>query len=82
MTWNHRVVKFVTSYEAYYAIVECFYNSKNEIVGYDSEPRITGDSLEELRETLSMMQECVSDVVLDNYPIIDNTTVNFGSWDE
>lgn len=82
MTWNHRVVKYTTSHEVYYGIVECFYNSKNEITGYDTEPRVLGDSIEELRETLAMMQECVSDVVLENHPIIDNTTVNFGSWDE
>ena len=61
--WNHRVVNDGNDTEEYYSICRVFYNEKGEIQGY-SATDVSGDSVEDLREALQWMLECLDKPVL------------------
>ena len=66
MTWNHRVVKFSED-EDYFAICEMYYDEDgNPWAHTEDGVRVSGNSVEELRETLQRMLDCLDKPVLDN----------------
>jgi hypothetical protein len=63
--WNHRVVKRMINNEVSYGIHEVFYNDDNSIYAYTDEPiQVQCESLEDLREYLQWMLNCIDKEVL------------------
>ena len=63
--WNHKVIKHTTEQEVLYGIHEVFYNDDNSIYAYTEEPvRVYAESIEELREYLQWMMNCLDKEVL------------------
>jgi len=63
--WNHRVIKHTTEQEVLYGIHEVFYNDDNSIYAYTEEPvRVYAESIEELREYMQWMMNCLDKEVL------------------
>lgn len=66
MTWNHRVVKFTENGEDWYAVCEVYYNDDGTIYAHTQDGiRVTGESVEELKETLERMLRCVDQKVVE-----------------
>jgi hypothetical protein len=64
-TWNHRVVKFKNDEGDWYAICEVYYED-GKVYAHTSEGvGVSGESIEELRETLRRMLDCLDKEVLD-----------------
>lgn len=64
MTWNHRVVKWKD--EQWFAICEVFYNKGGEVIAHTDAIDVSGESIEELRETLKRMLECLDKPAIDD----------------
>jgi len=63
--WNHRVIKRTTEREVLYGIHEVFYNDDGSIYAYTEETvRAQCESIEELREYLQWMLNCLDKEVL------------------
>lgn len=66
MSWNYRVIRHKTAPtgnakldavtpKEWYGLHEVSYDEKGEINGWFDEPEVTGETLEELRRTITMM---------------------------
>jgi hypothetical protein len=80
--WNYRIIKFRTkrgkpSDEHYHGLFETFYNDAGEICAHDETPTIVGDSVEDIRKTLSMM---TADAI--RFEVIDGDKIKFKEFDE
>ena len=63
--WNHRVVKSLENGQDWYTIREVFYNHDGSIFAYTEEPvDVSGETIEELRQSLGWMIECLALPVL------------------
>ena len=62
MPWNHRVIKLNIS-DDYYKISEVFYNQDGSIFGYIN-TGVSGESIDDIRETLEWMLECLDKPIL------------------
>ncbi len=64
--WDHRVLQeTLPNGESWYSIREVFYNSDQSIYAYDTEPvNISGESVEELREYVQWILNCLEKPVL------------------
>lgn len=70
--WNHRVVHrvFENGIDEY-SIREVYYNDDGSIYGFTESPiQVYGDTLEELKETLQYLMNCVSFPVLEEDQIV------------
>ena len=66
MTWNHRVVRFKHEGEDWYAVCEVYYNEDGSIYAHTQDGvRVTGDNVEELRETLERMLRCLDQKIVE-----------------
>jgi hypothetical protein len=61
MHWNHRIVR---TEDEYLGICEVFYEDGKVLAHTDPLP-ITGEDIEELRETLQHMLDCLDKPILD-----------------
>ena len=65
-TWNHRVMRRVTKYGTYYGVHEVYYDSEGKVDGYTMHPvNIAGESVEEIKEYLEMILNCLDKEILD-----------------
>lgn len=64
MHWNHRVVRFVED-ETYFGICEVFYEDGKVMAHTENPVALCGESVEELRETLQHMLDCLDKPILD-----------------
>lgn len=62
--WNHRVVRFETEDGETYEIKEVYYTDKGEPWAY-CDAAVAGDSLDEVRQTLTYMTKATTLPVLD-----------------
>lgn len=63
--WNHRVVRFETEDgETHYEMKEVYYDDKGEPWAY-CDAAVAGDSLDEVRRTLTYMTAASTQPVLD-----------------
>jgi len=64
--WNHRVIKRIYPHDkVLYGIYEVYYNDDDLIWSYTEEPRnIQCESVEELRQSLKWMIDCLDKEVL------------------
>lgn len=76
--WNHRVLQSKDGHgEEYYTIREVHYNDDGTIYAYSKDPRPAyGDTIEELRETLQWMLDCL------DKPVLIEGEVKFVDYDE
>lgn len=66
MFWNHRVLKRIDQGETVYGIVEAFYDNDGELDAYgEAFEAPSGESVEELRQSLRWMLDSVEAPVLD-----------------
>ena len=69
MTWDYRVVKCkhnILDDEWCYGIHETYYNKNGEVVGFTETPVDVAEySLDDLRETLDLISECLDQPVLE-----------------
>ena len=75
MPWNHRVIKLNIS-DDYYLINEVFYNKDGSIFGY-ANTGVGGESIDDIRETLEWMLECLDKPILIEEEI---KCVDTGDW--
>ena len=71
MGWNHRVLEHKHRDNVYYKIHEVYYDEEGNPNGYTANAvKMDSDSIEGLKWTLDMMQECLSKPVLsaENFP--------------
>jgi hypothetical protein len=72
MHWNHRVIEKKLSYEAdgdivtesYFELVEVYYDEETNKPMARCEPHITGDTIEELQQTVARFEEALKQPVL------------------
>ena len=65
-TWNHRVMRHITKYGAYYGVHEVYYDSEGKVDGYTIHPvSVAGESVEEIKEYLQMILNCLDKDILD-----------------
>ena len=81
MTWKYRVIKTKISwkgeeFEDWYQIHEVFYNEDGSIFGY-ANTGVGGESIEDIRETLEWMLECLDKPILIEEEI---KCVDTGDW--
>jgi hypothetical protein len=63
--WNHRVIEKTTEYGAWYAIHECHYYQDGTLYACTTEPvDVSGESIQELRQTLEWMLSCLDKPVV------------------
>ena len=79
--WNYRIIKFATKppYKEdsdCYGMYETYYNDAGEICAHDDIPTIVGDSVEDIRKTLSMM---TADAI--RFEVIDGDKIKFSDFD-
>lgn len=71
MSWNYRITKEVYNHkylaepETIYGVREVYYDDNEDIVNFSEKPIIIGDSLQEVKDTLTRMIECCDKPVLD-----------------
>ena len=81
--WNYRIIKYATkqasrgSSEDCYGMYETYYNDAGEICAHDDIPTIVGDSVEDIRKTLSMM---TADAI--RFEVIDGDKIEFKEFNE
>ena len=75
MPWNHRVIKLNIS-DNYYKISEVFYNKDGSIFSYTN-TGVGGESIDDIRETLEWMLECLDKPILIEEEI---KCVDTGDW--
>ena len=65
--WNHRVVKrMFEGGESCFGIHEVYYDENNKVWAISSEPdEVSGDTLDDLKQTLEWMQASLNAPVLD-----------------
>lgn len=63
MTWNHRVVH---NSDGTYTINEVYYNDDGSVWAWTAPVEVIGESLDEVRQTLQQMQECLMAPVLES----------------
>lgn len=65
-TWNHRVMRRTTKYGTYYGVHEVYYDSEGKVDGYTIHPvSVAGESVEEIKEYLQMILNCLDKDILD-----------------
>jgi hypothetical protein len=64
-TWNHRVMKRVTKYGTYYGVHEVYYDSEGKVEGYTAPVSVVGESIEEIKQYLEMILNCLDKDILD-----------------
>ena len=66
--WNYRIIKKSVEdpLDCEYGIYEVFYNDSGEVFAHDEEPMIIGNSVEDIKEALKMLQEDINkyDVII------------------
>ena len=75
MPWNHRVIKLNFPADNY-QIYEVFYNQDGSIFGY-ADAGVGGESIDDIRETLEWMLECLDKPILIEEEI---KCVDTGDW--
>ena len=66
MEWNHRVMKSKDGDDDYYQIHEVYYDKEGKVDGYTARGTSPcGNSLQELKEDLERMLNCLNKEVLD-----------------
>ena len=71
MHWNHRVIKTDIEFESdgeivkesYFQFAEVYYNKKDEPYTH-CEPHMTGDTIEELQQTVARLQKATEQPIL------------------
>jgi hypothetical protein len=76
MTWNHRVLKTVTSHETCYCIVEAYYDEDGNLNGHTGEMPVSVSyslkdneektPIEDLRDTLEKMLRCLDKPIIES----------------
>ena len=79
--WNYRIIKYATKHnhegdEDCYGMYETYYNDAGEICAHDDIPTIVGDSVEDIRKTLSMM---TADAI--RFEVLDGDKIKFVEFD-
>jgi hypothetical protein len=80
--WNYRIIKFASksNHEGdthYYGMYETFYNEKGEICAHDEIPIIVGESVEDIRKSLSIM---TADAI--RLEVIDGDAIKFANFSD
>ena len=66
MSWNHRVMKSKDGDDYFYQIHEVYYDKEGKVDGYTARGTSPcGNSLQELKEDLELMLNCLNKEVLD-----------------
>lgn len=71
MYWNYRVIKRTTSSETIFFITEVYYDDDDAIIGWIDEKTIIGDTIDELRQSLTWMLECLDKPILDRNILLE-----------
>ena len=73
--WNYRVIKKVTKEEIIYGIYEVYYNDKEEIDSWTTNPTdLSNDTFDGLRDNYLMMAEVFINPILDEQELIKKIT--------
>ena len=78
--WNYRIIKLaekgnLSGEDHYYGLCETFYNDDGEICAHDEVPTIVGDSVEDIKKTLSMMSKDV-----EKHEVLNGEEIEFSEW--
>lgn len=79
--WNYRIIKLaekgsLDGTDHYYGLCETFYNDDGEICAHDETPSIVGESVDDIKKTLSLMSKDA-----DKYEVLDGETIEFSEWE-
>ena len=73
--WNYRVIKKVTKEEIIYGIYEVYYNDKEEIDSWTTNPTdLSNDTFDGLHDNYLMMAKAFINPILDEQELIKKIT--------
>ena len=78
--WNHRILQeTLPNGDLWFSVRETFYNEDSSIYAYTQEPvDVSGNSIEEIRETLQWMLTCLDKPVLVKGEVVfEDHTVDY-----
>ena len=74
--WNYRIIKFPDHVGLY----ETIYNDAGEIAMHSERPDISGDSVEDLGETIKLMLHDYNRHVAEPDRVLDGESIMFGKF--
>lgn len=79
--WNYRVIKKEHECgESEYGLYEVMYNDKGEIAAHTEKPELIGDSLEDLKKSLELMNTDLDKHITGDSIILNHDTIKFHSF--
>lgn len=77
--WNYRVIRFQDkdSDDVTYGLYETFYNDDGDIFAHAERPEIVGETLQEIGDTLRMMQSDYKKHRKDPLLVLDGNNIKF-----
>jgi len=79
--WNYRVIKKeYNNGESEYGLYEVMYNDKGEIAAHSEKPELIGDSLEDLKKSLFLMNNDLDKHITNDYSILSHDKIKFHSF--
>ena len=71
--WNYRIIKFPDHVGLY----ETIYNDSGEVAAHSERPEVTGESIDDLGETIKLMLHDYNRHVADPTKVLDGESIEF-----